>query len=251
MTVDIHTHILPDIDDGAEDLTEALNIIKALKAQGVTDVVLTPHFYFRNQDFDAFLEKRNAKYAELKSVCPTGITLHLGAESEFSNVSINYDFFRGLAIDNGGYILLELPFLDDYTKGILQKIERLKYQTGLTPIIAHAERYQSIRKHPCFLSYLVDLGCLIQVNAESVLNLKKGSLIDAMFNHRLVHLLGSDCHNTTTRKPLYAAACKKIEDCYGRNMIDSLNDFGTRVIENQQIQVFSETKVKRIFGKYY
>ena len=251
MTVDVHTHILPDIDDGAENLTEALNIIKALKEQGVTDVVLTPHFYLRNQNIDAFLDKRDTKFDELKSVCPSGIALHLGAESEFSNVSINYSFFRSLAIDSGEYILLELPFGDDYTKEIMQKLEKFKYQTGLTPIIAHAERYQSIQKHPCFLSDLVDLGCLIQVNAESVLNLKNGSLIDAMFNHGLVHLIGSDCHNTTTRKPLYASAYKKIEDCYGNNVINSINDFGMCVIQNKQIQIFSESKIKKIFGKYY
>ena len=210
MRVDIHTHILPGIDDGADKAGTSLVMLDMLKADGVTDVVFTPHFYFRNQDMEAFLEKRGAAYGKIASFSPKNIRMHIGAEVEFSDVSINYESFRRLSIDGGKYVLLELPFTGNLSKDIFPRLEQLIYQTGLYPIIAHVERYPDIIKNPALVAELINIGCLIQVNAGAVIESVRKSLVDALFIHGQVHLIGTDCHNLGSRKPEYQKIFEKI-----------------------------------------
>ena len=123
--VDIHTHILPGIDDGATDKDISLSLLKILEDDGVSDVVLTPHFYSDSENIEQFIQRRNQAYSELKSVYKGNINLHLGAEVYLSRYIANYDDLTELCIDKTKYILVECPFSMEFSSDIYEIIENL------------------------------------------------------------------------------------------------------------------------------
>ncbi len=250
MIADMHTHILPNIDDGSQSIEESLAMLDMLENDGVSDVVFTPHFYYRNQSIARFLEKRKKAYDYLKEAYSGKIQFHLGVETEFSYARIDYGVFRDLSIDAGRFILLELPFDGEKPKSILSRIEKLIYDTDLIPIIAHIERYLFVQKKPSVVADLINIGCLIQANADSVIRSSKGDLTDALFRHRQVHLLGSDCHNTSARAPCLKRAWDKVCKVYGTDYADMLTDASQAVLEKKNIGFTTDERAHKIFGSY-
>ncbi len=250
MIADMHTHILPNMDDGSGSIEESLAMLDMLENDGVTDVVFTPHFYYRNQSISRFLEKRKEAYEHMKAVYSGKIQFHLGVETEFSYARIDYGVFRELSIDAGRYILLELPFDGEKPTSILSRIEKLIYDTDLIPIIAHVERYLFVQKKPSIVAELINIGCLIQANADSVIQSSKGDLIDALFRHRQIHLLGSDCHNTSARAPCFKKALENVGKTYGMEYVDMLTDASEAVLKQSHIGFTTDERVHKIFGSY-
>ncbi len=250
MRVDFHTHILPGIDDGAKNEDVSLAMLEALSLDGVTDVILTPHFYFRSRRIDDFLERRQTAYEKLLAVAPDNIRFHLGAEAEFSMIDIGYECYKDLSIDGGKYILLELPYKGDFGSGIFERLERLIYSTGLRPIIAHTERYESIRKDPGQIADLISLGCLIQINAESVLSIRQGSLEDAIFQNREAHLIGTDCHDMERRPPKYLDAMQFLEDRYGKELVSDIERISERVVNGDKVHPSGGKRIKKSLFRY-
>ena len=154
--IDIHTHILPHIDDGAKDTATALAMLHKEWEQGVEEVVLTSHFYGRHRSPEQFLEKRNAAFERLRLQLPEGLKVRLGAEVHFTgrNMPENEELCR-LAIEGTNYILIEFPFTTAWTGELLDRLNDFILDTGYTPIIAHAERYSEIKKCPALISELV------------------------------------------------------------------------------------------------
>ncbi len=250
MIADMHTHILPNMDDGSESIEESLAMLDILENDGVTDVVFTPHFYYRNQNMAHFLGKRKEAHERLKEAYSGKIQFHIGVETEFSYARIDYGVFRELSIDVGRYIILELPFDGEKPNSILSRIEKLIYDTDLTPIIAHIERYLFVQRKPSVVKDFINMGCLIQANADSVICSSKGDLIDALFQHGQIHLLGSDCHNTSARAPCFKKALDKVYETYGTKYVDMLTDTSKTVLEKRRICFTTDERVHKIFGSY-
>ena len=111
--VDFHTHILPQLDDGANDETMAIAMLESEVKQGVTDVLFTPHYYGKTCSPDDFLEQRNEAWNSLKTHAPVGLNVYLGAEVHFTGVNvIDYEELCKLAIADTEYILIEFPFTE-------------------------------------------------------------------------------------------------------------------------------------------
>lgn len=250
MIVDIHTHVLPQIDDGSQSIEESLAMLDLMEKDGVTDIVFTPHFYYRNQHISNFLEKRKNAYDRLQSKYSGNIQFHLGAETEFSLLKIDYKAFREFGIDGGKYILLELPFDAKNTNSIISRIDQFIYDSDMIPIIAHVERYLFIQKDPGAVADLINAGCLIQVNADSVIRSKKESLVDALFKHDQIHLLGSDCHHTEERVPCLKKALDVVCASYGQAYVSALMDISEAVMKQKRIVLSTEDKIHKIFGSY-
>ena len=141
--IDFHTHILHGIDDGSKDIETSLKMLKEEFKQGVTRVVLTPHFYASRNSFSGFLEERDRKFNELKERVKGEINLpkiSLGAEvSYFSGIS-NCEQLKELAIDNTNYLLLEMPFAK-WDKDTVKDVLKIGENLGLTVVLAHINRY--------------------------------------------------------------------------------------------------------------
>ncbi len=197
--IDLHTHILPEMDDGAKDRDEALSLISLLKTQGVKKIVLTPHYYPHLEILSDFLRRRDISY---QSIADSDMELILGSETYLSEPLFSIDSIEGLCIGKSGYLLLELPYTEKWSLGVFRQIDRLIAKYSICPIIAHAERYEAVKEHKeKVFQKLVDLGCMLQFNADSVVNRKTRSETLKLMKEGWVDFVGSDCHNITLRAP--------------------------------------------------
>lgn len=199
--IDIHTHILPGMDDGARDAAESLAMIDKLKQQGVTGAVLTPHFYSHQETLEDFLLRREAAF---KRISHADFSMTLGSETYLTESLFSYEYLGDLCLGKGKHLLLELPYTSKWGSSVYRQIDRLIDKYQVIPIIAHVERYEAIAKdREGIQQKLVDLGCLLQFNLESFIGAwSRGSSL-RMFKHGWVDFLASDCHNLTTRPPAW------------------------------------------------
>ncbi len=248
--VDFHTHILPHLDDGAKDTATSVEMLKAELAQGVTTVLCTPHYYGKRYP-DKFLSQRNAAYERLKERVPDGITLRLGAEVHFTGINVpDYDELCKLAIDGTKYILLELPFVQKWTDRLLPALSDFAYDTGYTPIIAHVERYREVLKKPSIVSQLIDIGCLIQVNARAFTEKRERKFAFALLNHGFVHCIGSDAHDLERRSVDLLTAKNAVETAGYGNAWENAQSIMRRVLNDEELRVPLGEPIKKGLGSY-
>ena len=188
---DLHTHILPAMDDGPKDMSAALALLEQEWQQGVRNVALTSHYHCEAEALDAFLARREQAFSALSATAPRGMTLKRGCEVFFSPELLRLDV-RKLCLEGTAYLLLELPILQK--PAFLNEVLLGLAARGIVPLIAHVERYVYVQRDPRLLREWIDLGARIQVNAGS----------DAAFTRKLlrwglVHVMASDAHHVTHR----------------------------------------------------
>ena len=222
---DIHSHILPGIDDGSDNMDETLRMLYIAYEEGIRIIVATPHYRAGknstppNRLWDLFHEVSHA-------ITDAGIDLHiiLGQELLF-HVDLVGELNRGeaLTIDQTRYILVEFQpsaSFNDLWKGLNHCIF-----AGYIPILAHTERYGCLIRDPYLVGELIDLGVYIQLNLSSI----NGKLIDpkVKFCHKLlknewVHFLGTDAHGAYNRAPMAKAEVEYIKKKYGDHVVRKL-----------------------------
>lgn len=245
--IDIHTHILPNIDDGSQSAECSFKMIDALKSDGVDRVVFTPHFYWERRPIEKFIQERGAAAEKLKDC---GIKFYLGAEVQFGELKIDYSSLTKLCIEGTRYILLELPFSDGWSGRLFDNVNSLILNSGALPIIAHIERYPAAVKKPENIEKLLRMGCLLQINAETVINAKPRGLIDVLLKNGQIQALGTDCHNMTTRKPAYKAAVDKLANDYGKDCVDYMQGCMNKILADERVNVKYIHHVKKGLFSY-
>lgn len=200
--IDIHSHILPGIDDGASDLAESLVMAKMAVKDGISTMIATPHITGKTKGVGFIAKQAEALQTALDDA---GIALKLAIGGE---VPFHFgDDISGFTLAGSQSILLELPH-DHVPDSTSQKIYELQIQ-GYQVILAHTERNGGILQNPNILKEFIDLGARSQITAESVTG-ELGSQIQQCAHHLLrrnmVHYLASDCHSSQHRKPLLAKA---------------------------------------------
>ena len=250
--IDFHTHILPQIDDGAQNLDTSLGMLKAELAQGVEKVVLTPHYYGRTYSPKQFLEKRAEAFERLCPLIPEGLKTRLGAEVHFTGVNVpDYEELCALAIEGTQYILIEFPFNNGWTGQMFEKLSDFINDTGYTPIIAHIERYNEIWRKPALVTELTKMGCLLQVNARAFFDKRYKKLAMGLLKHGFVHCIGSDAHDLTgrppnmqeTKKAFYAAGLD-VEWEYTQETM-------RKVLANERVFVHTTRPLRKFLGIYF
>lgn len=200
--VDIHCHLIPEVDDGAKTYEMALEIIRKEYNEGVRSIILTPHFRRKMFEPDKTVVYEN--YKKLKSMVNEqhpDLKLYLGCELHASmGMAERIADNPNLCMAGTDYVLVEFSEADE-VEFIRERI-RVVQMAGYKPIIAHAERYPKLMKRFDQLEELVDMGICIQVNADSILG-KEGwktkRLCKKMMKENLIHFVGSDAHNLTDR----------------------------------------------------
>ena len=202
MIIDLHTHILPGIDDGAKTAEISAQMLTEIARQQARPVVLTPHFYPYECLADDFLKKRAAAYARLRDVMQDRAPILVGCEIFLSPLLMKNQDLHRLCISGTDFALIELPFTERLDDKTFRLLEDLRYNHGIKPILAHVERYRYITQSRDMLETLCACGCMIQVNAESFLTspLKRRFVFELLKSNK-IDFLGSDCHNMTTRPP--------------------------------------------------
>ena len=223
--LDLHTHILPRMDDGSQSPEESVRMLRMEAEQGVAHVVLTPHFYPSREDPEHFLSRRRESAASLLKAVQGQTNLpqiHLGAEVTYYDGVSRSEGVEGLCIEGAGTLLLEMPFCE-WNERMLGEIYELRSQRRIQPVLAHVERYLSFQPAGV-LSELCDHGVWMQVNASFFTRWQTSRKALAMLNRREIHFIGSDCHNLTSRQPNMGDAVAKIEKKLGHDALQHLTD---------------------------
>ena len=203
--VDIHSHILPLLDDGSYALEESIVMLQKSIASGVDAIVATPHLYPGR--YMASTLDRDQALAELQAEVKQQqlqIEIFPGRECFFAPEIYDHekDIGKLTITDNGRYLLIESP-MQEIPQYVDQMIFDLRMK-GITPIIAHAERYHDVIETPNLLHKYIQMDCLIQVNVGSLLGESGGRIqrtANILLEHRMGHIVASDMH-TRTSTPL-------------------------------------------------
>lgn len=220
--IDVHTHILPGVDDGSEDEEMSLQMLKREDMQHIGSIFLTPHFYADMNDPDTFLRKRSSAMEKLKEkIASEGVDvpdLYMGAEVHYYRGIGRSEEVSKLCIGKSRFILIE-PSFREWTPTIVDEIRELINQQDLKVIIAHIERYLDQDKR-LVRELIEDPSILIQSNAEFFLDRGTRRKALKMMKKGQIDLLGSDCHNLDTRVPCLRDAVELIEDELGPGVLD-------------------------------
>ncbi|NLG03706.1 MAG: histidinol-phosphatase [Clostridia bacterium] len=201
---DMHTHILPGVDDGASSVEEALKMLEMAVREGTSRIILTPHFIPGNRKY----AKENIKelfenFKQTVSEHQIPIELKLGNELYYREGIIEaLETGMANAMADTQYVLVEFGVKRDYDY-IYQSLKRLQ-EHGYRPILAHVERYDCLHKKMDLIEELIKTGFYIQMNTEELMagffSRNKG-FCTKLFMQGYIHFLGSDCHDTDVRAP--------------------------------------------------
>lgn len=252
--IDMHTHILPRLDDGAKDSSTSVAMLRLAKAQGVNTVVLTPHFYGKRHNPAEFIQRRNYAYQRLRSRMDeegVDMQLRLGAEVHFTGINVpEFDDLCSLAVEGTKYVLFEFPFTTKWSGALLDKLSEFINETDYTPIVAHVERYAEVRKNPSLVARLIDLGCLIQVNAQSFVDKRDKKFAFALLKKDSVHCIGSDAHDETGRAPNLLSAKEEMEKAGLLGKWQSIQETMQQILQGKKIQTKGVEPLKKFFWLY-
>ncbi|MFQ5817766.1 MAG: tyrosine-protein phosphatase [Terriglobia bacterium] len=239
--VDIHSHILPGVDDGARTLEEAVGMVQIAADDGTTCIVATPHC---NDRYPYSLEQNRRLLSELSAAVGTRMGLALGCDFHLSyeNLQALLAGNRTYTINQGPYLLVEFT---DYAipPQLADTLHQLRLQ-GLIPIVTHPERNPLLQRGLGLLGKLIAMGCPVQVTASSLLG-RFGSparqSVEELLRRQMVHLVASDAHDTEHRPPRLSAACADVARNFGRERADALfRDNPRAVVEGNALPYFPE-----------
>ena len=272
--MDMHTHILPGIDDGSQTMEQTVNMLRQAYDEGVRVIVATPHYGIRNPGLTADKAREALSETQKKAdeVTP-GLKLILGCELFYSDGAID-SLERGEVPTMGGtkHVLIEFSTRD--SKDRIYKCIREMTWKGFRPVIAHIERYKSLEGDIEAVRGLVEMGAAIQINCRSFLDgapvkeeeggtenrekkkglmglfgkqekqtnrtefflERKGDWARTLLSEGLVHFIGSDCHDDVSRCPVYRKALEAMEGCCSEQILTDITKNNIlKLIRNERI----------------
>lgn len=216
MLYDFHCHILPGVDDGSRSTQQSVAMLDSLRSSGVKAVVATPHFYYSRTTLDNFLAKRDTAYEKLVSAIKNQdypIILK-GAEVLLTTDIPHLDNLEKLCIQGTQYILIELPY-SYWSSWVYKSLDEISAR-GLTPIIAHIDRYTEASDEAVERIFYSD--CLVQINLDSIIDKRSRKKAFKYIKGGNIHLLGSDAHNDTGRPPRFGEAMEILKKKFGNEI---------------------------------
>jgi protein-tyrosine phosphatase len=240
MVVDLHSHILPNIDDGPKTVEQAVELVKLQLEDGINVSIATPHFNPDRDDITEFLQKRVESYEQLKAklVNYKNFDIKNAAEVLLHPKLLELPLKQQLCIEGTSFMLTELPW-DYWPEWVGDVLFRLQLE-GITPILAHVEKYSPVLTQPNRLYKLVSMGMLVQINATTITKCDAISKkVFELINHNLAHFIATDTHSVSLRPPQMKAALQILEKKFDGNLtkylsenaIDILNGITPEILE--------------------
>ncbi len=259
--IDWHSHILPSVDDGSRNVSESIEMLKRMSLQGIGKVIATPHFFANDESVDSFCERREKSFrklmAEIQNIefeksekreaeknkseknnsneninaFSENIMLPeiiLGAEVKYYNGISRLSDLKKLSFQGRNLLMVEMT-MSRWTEYTVKEIVELAQNYRMRIIIAHIERYASFQSVET-MERLYESGILMQVNSSFFKSFLKRHKALGMLEQGEIHMIGSDCHNLTSRPPNLKEAFDYIEKKLGREFVEQFNEFGERVI---------------------
>lgn len=220
--LDVHTHILPGMDDGSRSPEQSLAMLARQVEQGVNTVVLTPHYDASRESPPEFVQRRARAESELLAALQGAAAPHLlsGAEVAFFEGVSSVENLEALCIGSTGCMLLEMPFCT-WSRRMLSELSILQEVRGVKLILAHVERYRTFQPAG-LLEELHSSGMHLQCNASFFLRWQTRRLALSMLRKQMISFVASDCHGLDYRPPNLGDAWTLIGKKLGRPALDFL-----------------------------
>ena len=229
--IDFHSHILPQIDDGSSGVKESLEMLEELSLQGVDTVVSTSHFYATQRSPQEFLARRERAFEQLKARLPENAPrILLGAEVLYFPGMSRMDELSTLCIEGTNILLLEMPFRP-WSEHMIREVHDLARSGRYTLMMAHIERYYDDQPVSVWDDLLGE-GVLMQSNADFFLPFFAGRKALRLLREDRIHLLGTDCHNMTSRPPQMDEALRVIRRRLGEEELAQIDELGRDLLQD-------------------
>ncbi len=233
--IDIHSHLIPNVDDGAKSPEETIELIKEAREAGITDIILTPHYiinsYEQNAETLILLKDKLQQIINSENI---KVNLHIGMEVYITDNLVEIlKQNKILTLAGSKYLLMELPLNTNvqYLDMVIFKL----IEDNIIPIIAHPERYKFVQEDPSRVRELIESGCLIQSNIGSILGIygkKAKKTIKYLLKNDLINFIATDTHRKNTIYPLLEKGIKKIEKITGKEKAEELTNLNVQKILN-------------------
>lgn len=230
--IDFHSHILPRVDDGSSSVEMSLAMLEAEAEQGISCVAATPHFYAHRDTPEAFLARRAGAQDALLAATADRHDLPqvmLGAEVSYYIGMSESEVLHDLCLGDSDHLLLEMP-LSPWPERVYEELQFLRDRQGITPVLAHVERYLAPFRSEKLLQRLETMPVLLQVNAGYILDRKTARSAMKLLQKGRVHLLGSDCHDMKSRPPRLGQAEEEIRKTLGEGVLDRICLYEKQII---------------------
>ena len=246
--IDVHSHILPNIDDGSRSIEETFNLIKEAKEAGFEGIVCTSH-YMENYYETNRPEREvwiNAIHENLENK-NIDMNLYLGNEIYMSdNIIELLEDGKATTMNDTSYVLFELPMNAEPMNLYDMVYEMQQYK--IVPILAHPERYSFVQTDPELIYDLIDKGVLMQANYGSIIGQygKKAQMIVQKFlENNMIHMLGTDVHRQNTIYPKIPEIILELKSLIGEEKVKELTTINPElVINNKRIDIRKPYKVE-------
>lgn len=241
--LDIHSHIIPGIDDGAKNMEMTLEMLKNAEKEGTREIIATPHYLLEYgeatiEEVKNYVKKINNLLEDEK----IDVNIYSGQEVYFTEKIIE-DYMNGNigTLNDSRYMLIEFP-MEKFDENIFDILYELQVR-DIIPIIAHPERYKPFIKTPILINDFINQGYLFQVNAGSIQG-KFGESVrktaDMFLSNHIYNFIGSDAHNVTNRN----TGLKNALNLLNKDMnINIFEDSSKKVLKNEKIE-FLGGKIK-------
>ena len=241
--IDIHSHLIPGVDDGSQSLEESLSLLKQAERDGITELITTPHF-MKNGEFRMKASELVKRFNELKQAYKGPIKLHLGNEL-YIHPDLPELLEKGevLTLAESETILVEFPFQDykDEYDEILYELA-LRYRI----IIAHPERYSYVQDNPNFCLRWLNEGYLLQANQNSLFKKETNKTLIPMIEHGFISFIASDAHNE--HRPCVLSEVRELltEEFGEQFAVQLIEKNPEKILKNEPIvQEYREIKKKK------
>lgn len=239
--VDIHSHVLWDIDDGAKDVDETIDLCDMAWHSGTRDLFVTPHLIYWHSSED-LLDERDWKCEKLSEILEDediGIRIHKGFEILCDDEIFEIKYFKPYTLCGSRYILIEFDFFKTSVEDVVAWCSYL-ITCGLVPIIAHPERYQFFHVEEKIIDKLSQMGVLFQVNSGSAAGMfgsRVKMFAEKMINRGYADFIGSDAHDLVMRNTDMAFCLEGYDDVDAECLKKIIAINPLKIINNEKIEV--------------
>lgn len=258
--IDIHCHILPQVDDGSKSLEESIEMAKIAQSEGIKNIINTSHYHpdFKYKSGEE-LRKIIKDFNEKLKMENIDIEILLGNELYFTDdLLCNFEKLEFHSLNNSKYILVEFS-PNNFPKNLVDIVYELNLK-NYVPILAHVERYPKVQENPNIIYDCINEGALVQINGASIMgkNGREAEKASKIFlENNMVHFIATDAHSSTKRRPLIKEVYVYISKQYGEETAKKIfKENQQSILENKDLN-FSKPKkyiekkslLKRLFKR--
>ena len=249
--VDIHSHILWGLDDGAQTIEDSLAMVRMAAGAGTTDIVATPHASY---EYHFEVEVVEQRLKELQAACGPSPKLHYGCDFHlmFENIEDALQNPHKYTINHGSYLMVE--FSDTVIAPNMSHVLQRLRAVGMRPVITHPERNSVLQRTPKMLDGMYEIGCLIQVTAQSLTGLfgkQAEQWAWKLMERGMVHFVASDAHETGRRTTDLREAYRAVAERIHEERAQQVFEWNPAAVINDQLLPFETFESSHMKKKWF